>query len=437
MASVTWRPIRSRALLLVCSLLVPLAACSSDDSGDALLESNDVSDVVSQLPDRAAEFVNAVFRVETEGCGWIGSGSGFAIDAHHVVTNHHVVANDSSPIVRTQSGEELRGRVIGSTTRPDVAVIALDEELPTVVSWADTTTLERAEPLVVMGFPVPERAFKVTTGQVVAFQPPNTREALIANNPIDRGNSGGPALRRDGSVAGVVTEMATRDDGLRVAIVFTANSVRRITQRFIDAPTEVLSSCGLGPDYVPEVPTDFDLPALSDLPPPPVQPSAGDLPDSFTPPSLGPVATAPTTPATPSTLPSCPTEPVSIRADQVSIDPVADEANRWRIRLSGSLGNNGPAAIEVEHIDVRIAGGSELSAVGVPSVNPVRSVEATVWSADQVVSSADRPTPVGVELVWSYTDSSYRHCPTPDAVWEIPVTAQSVEPTVPGSAPIS
>ncbi|MDQ2649720.1 MAG: serine protease, partial [Actinomycetota bacterium] len=252
------RPNRRRWLALVAVLLLPVTACSSDDGDGDQVESSDSADVASQLPDRAAEFVDAVFRVETEGCGWIGSGSGFAIDAHHVVTNHHVVANDSSPVVRTQSGKELRGRVIGSTARPDLAVIALDEDLPTTVSWADTNAIEPTEGLVVMGFPVPERTFKISTGEVVAFQPPNTREALIANNPIDRGNSGGPALRRDGTVAGVVTEMATRDDdGQRVAIVFTSNAVRRIAERFIASPTEVLSSCGLGPDYVPEVPTDF------------------------------------------------------------------------------------------------------------------------------------------------------------------------------------
>jgi hypothetical protein len=425
----TWRGLA----LALCLLLPLLASCSSDD-GDAEVRSSDGADVVAQLPDRAAEFVNAVFRVETEGCGWIGSGSGFAIDAHHVVTNHHVVANDSSPVVRTQSGEALPGRVIGSTERPDLAVIELDDDLPTTVAWADTGALQRDEALVVMGFPVPDRTFKVSTGQVVAFQPPNTREALIANNPIDRGNSGGPALRRDGTVAGVVTEMATRDDdGQRVAIVFTSNSVRRVAQRFIDAPSEVLSSCGLGPDYVPEVPTDFDLPPVADIPAPPVQPQPADLPDVFVPPSIDQVPTVPPTQATTPTTstPSCVAAPVAIRADQVSVDPVPETTDRWRIRATGAYANDAPTPIEVDRIDLALEGAPTLTAAGTSSGNPLRGGGASAWSADQTITSTTRPVLDSVTLHWHYTDAAYRSCATPAAVWEIPVTAQELEPATP------
>jgi hypothetical protein len=420
--------------LLIAVALLPLVACSSDD-GDAAVESSGGADVVAQLPDRAGQFVNAVFRVETEGCGWIGSGSGFAIDAHHVVTNHHVVANDSSPVVRTQAGDELHGRVIGSAERPDLAVIEVDDDLPTTVAWADTGALQTTEALVVMGFPVPDRTFKVSTGQVVAFQPPNTREALIANNPIDRGNSGGPALRRDGTVAGVVTEMATRDDsGERVAIVFTSNSVRRTAQAFIDSPRDVLSSCGLGPDYVPEVPTDFDLPPIADIPAPPAQPEAADLPPVFVPPSINPVTTAPVTqPTTPATAVTCPAQPVSIRADQVNVSPVAGAADRWRVQVTGTYGNNGPTPIEVLRIDLTLDGGATVTAAGIPSVNPLRAVEASVWTADQEVASPARPVVDGAVMPWRYTDGAYRQCPAPPAKWDGPVTAQANEPPTPVS----
>src|SRR5437899_10327545 len=52
----------------------------------------------------ARRFGAAVWRVETQGCGFWRSGSAFAIDAHHLVTNNHVISNDSAPIVRSPTG---------------------------------------------------------------------------------------------------------------------------------------------------------------------------------------------------------------------------------------------------------------------------------------------------------------------------------------------
>jgi hypothetical protein len=422
-----------RLLRIVVGLLLVASACSTGDD-DVATRTTDGSPVAAELPDLAARFVGAVFRVETEGCGWLGSGSGFAIDAHHVVTNHHVVANDSSPVVRAQDGHAITGRVIGSTDRPDLAVIEVADTLATTVTWARTADLQRDEPLVVMGFPVPDRTFKISTGQVVGFQPPSTREAIIANNPIDKGNSGGPALRRDGTVAGVVTEMATKtDDGARVAIVFTSSTVEATAERFIARPSDVLSSCGLGPDYVPPVPTDFDLPPASSFPAPPVQPDPADLPQTAstfpTVPFTEPFTTAPSGPTT--TTLACPGERPSIRTDVVQVDP-AGEPGHWRIQLQGTLGNNAATPIEVQRIDLALEGAPTLEAVGVPSANPVGPVSATAWSADTTVAADIAPTPTRVVLRWTWSDPAHARCPSPAAVWDIPASSvQSTDATTP------
>ena len=394
------------------AMLTLVAACASDDAPEEV-ESQSGDQVVAQLPDRAAEFVNAVFRVETEGCGWIGSGSGFAIDAHHVVTNHHVVANDSSPIVRTQSGEELRGRVIGSTERPDLAVIAVDEDLPTTVQWADSAALQRDESLVIMGFPVPERTFKISTGSVIGFQPPDSRDALIANNPIDRGNSGGPALRRDGTVAGVVTEMATRDDdGQRVAIVFTSNSVRRVTQAMIDDPTDVLSSCGLGPDYVPEVPTDFDLPPISEIPAPPEQPSQSELPDVYAPTTNPNAPTVPTTPLTTPPTAACPTaDAVRIEVTDTAAERGADE-NSVVVTVSGTVTNSSSYAMQASEIRIAVpeAPGQFAYAGFEPPVVPPSSSRS--WSVTTTLTT-DYVVTVDARLQWGWADQLVMRCAAP------------------------
>jgi hypothetical protein len=403
------------AVLALSLLICAVGACSSDDGDpdEAVVESQSGDDVLAQMPDLATQFVNAVFRIETEGCGWIGSGSGFAIDAHHVVTNHHVVANDSSPIVRTQDGRELHGRVIGSTERPDLAVISVDADLPTTVSWADTAALQRNESLVVMGFPIPDRTFKISTGSVIAFQPPDARDALIANNPIDRGNSGGPALRRDGTVAGVVTEMATRDDdGQRVAIVFTSNNVRATAQRFIEAPTDVLSSCGLGPDYVPEVPTDFDLPPLSEIPAPPQQPTSDTLGDVNAP------TTRPTAPTVPITAPpptvACPSaEGVAIDITEATAGRGSSE-NEVVATVSGTVTNS--TSYTMQASEIRISFGSEAPGqYGYASIEPpvLAPGASRAWTVTTTVPSA-YVVNAEARLQWTWVDQLVTRCTAPN-----------------------
>lgn len=400
--------------VLVVSLLLGAVACASNRDDAAIVESRSGDAVVAQLPDLAARFVDAVFRIETEGCGWIGSGSGFAIDAHHVVTNHHVVATDSSPIVRARDGRAITGRVVGSTERPDLAVIEVADDLPTTVTWADTAAVQRDEALVVMGFPVPERTFKISTGAVIGFQPPNSRDALIANTPIDRGNSGGPALRRDGTVAGVVTEMATKDDdGQRVAIVFTSNSVRATAQRFIDAPTEVLSSCGLGPDYVPQVPTDFELPPLSEIPAPSARPTQSELDEVYAPTAYPDMATVPTTvlPA-PTTAPCPSTDGIVVELTETAVDPGANE-NEAIATVSGTISNSTPYAVQVDEVLVRFGPEAPDHAYAIveppvlaPGANRPWTVTATL-PAGQVVT-------VEARVQWTWADPLVTRCGAPD-----------------------
>jgi S1-C subfamily serine protease len=96
----------------VLAIAILFSSCSADDepstvAGAAAPPAADVAALANKVGD-------AVWRVDTEGCGWLGSGSAFAIDRRHLVTNHHVTANDTSPVVRSREGKRLQGRVIGA-----------------------------------------------------------------------------------------------------------------------------------------------------------------------------------------------------------------------------------------------------------------------------------------------------------------------------------
>lgn len=154
-----------------------------------------------------AEFGDSVFLVESTGCGMGSSGSAWVLDDMHLLTNWHVVSIDPTPELVSRDGStRFSGTVIGGSVDPDVAVIRVEHELPQALAWAETKALREGQEVVSLGYPAPAGDFSVTPSTIISFQTRGgTREAIRGDGAIDRGNSGGPALTRDGEVAGVAT----------------------------------------------------------------------------------------------------------------------------------------------------------------------------------------------------------------------------------------
>jgi hypothetical protein len=371
---------------------------------------------VAALADEAGE---AVWLVDAMGCGWRSRGSAFAIDNRHLVTNRHVVANDSSPVLRSRDGRELTGRVIGAKAHPDVALIEVDTDLGKNLEWAPTSALHTREPVVVIGYPRPEHRFKTSTGQLVQFQG-TKREAALSNAPIDFGNSGGPGLRADGSVSGLVTQMTLRDDpSERVAILFTAGAVESSLAAFLAKPSKVLSTCGLGPDYVPPVPPSYDI---DEAPPDaePVQevslptepPPATKAPQKTVP--VATVAVAPTTaPVTPQPCPEGRAVAV-VQGSAASEDP--DEPGTWIVDVRGEVTNESTRNVFIERIDVRFASEPDpIVVAATPSRQALEPNGFSGWVMDDVeVRSSQEPTPdrIAATPVYRWSSGGFAHCPT-------------------------
>ena len=209
----------------------------------------------------ATEFGSAVWEVEATGCDGVWTGSAFAIDPNHLVTNHHVVVTDPTPTLISRDGDRIDGTVIGWSERPDVAVIRTDELLTNWLEWAPTDELNEGERLVVLGYPAPETDFSVTPGNVLSFQiRSGAREAIRSDAAIDRGNSGGPALDEQGRVMGIVTEMAMNEGGFQlVPLIFTHAAVEETIDDILDDPETPEPDCTWGeagaapnPDWDPD-----------------------------------------------------------------------------------------------------------------------------------------------------------------------------------------
>jgi S1-C subfamily serine protease len=144
-------------------------------------------------------------------CGQNQSGSGFVVAAGRVVTNAHVVAGVTEPIVEVPGGGALPGRVVYFDAVKDLAVIAVDDLAAAPLALSPTLAVGATG--VVDGYPYggpfstgPARVLSVATSTAsdIYGQNPAPREVYTLAADVRSGNSGGPLLTESGTVAGVI-----------------------------------------------------------------------------------------------------------------------------------------------------------------------------------------------------------------------------------------
>ena len=158
-------------------------------------------------------------------CGQNQTGTGFVVSPGRVLTNAHVVAGVSMPIVQTQTQGALPAKVVYFDAVKDLAVLAVDSldatPLPTAATVPGNTAAAFAGyPL---GGPLQVRpATVLSSGPMLVPDITGGAKSLLdvyqlAGN-VQSGNSGGPLLDKDGHVVGVVFAKATSNEQVGFAL---------------------------------------------------------------------------------------------------------------------------------------------------------------------------------------------------------------------------
>ncbi|MCB9418224.1 MAG: trypsin-like peptidase domain-containing protein [Ardenticatenaceae bacterium] len=156
-----------------------------------------------------------------------GTGSGFVYDTSgHIVTNNHVIKNAESIEVKFSDEVTLPARVIGTDPANDLAVLAVDGDVPPIqpLELGDSANLRVGQRAIAIGNPFGlDRT--LTTGVVSALGRPlqTDNDTYIYNviqtdAAINPGNSGGPLLDSRGRVIGVNTAVQQNAEGIGFAI---------------------------------------------------------------------------------------------------------------------------------------------------------------------------------------------------------------------------
>lgn len=158
-------------------------------------------------------------------CGVNQTGSGFVAAPDRILTNAHVVAGISEPVVNTRDGRALPARVVHFDASHDLAVLAVEDlGLEPVAVGEDLSIGDRAT---FMGFPAggPFQAKGAVVQSLRAVSVQNIYGADASplqiyqlGADVQQGNSGGPLLDDEGRLVGVVFAKAKGDTPVGYAL---------------------------------------------------------------------------------------------------------------------------------------------------------------------------------------------------------------------------
>ncbi|NOT30163.1 MAG: trypsin-like serine protease, partial [Planctomycetes bacterium] len=213
----------------------------------------------------------------------VGAGSGWIYDRRgHVVTNHHVVRDAESVVVKLHDGRECPARVVATDAATDIALLVIEagDLTPAVLSEG---SLEQGDIVFAFGSPF-EFEFSMSQGIVSGkgrrtgiLGPSGYEDFIQTDAAINPGNSGGPLTNARAEVVGMNSSIVTGSGlfggiGFAIPIAMIRPVVEQMIEFqavrrgqlgiFIQDDPDVLKSFGYeGPgavvsDVVPDGPAD-------------------------------------------------------------------------------------------------------------------------------------------------------------------------------------
>ena len=139
------------------------------------------------------------------------AGTGFILtEDGYVITNCHVVDGADTIEVKLFNEESYKAELVGKDSAYDIAVLKIEAEGLSPVTVGDSDALKVGEEVAVIGNPLGELTFTMTTGILSALDREintdgNPQNMLQTNAAINSGNSGGPLFDMNGNVIGVTS----------------------------------------------------------------------------------------------------------------------------------------------------------------------------------------------------------------------------------------
>ena len=150
-----------------------------------------------------------------------GRGTGFFATSELVVTNAHVVGDNSSVNLRLSDGTTALARVLRTSPEVDIAIVRVNQPRPSqsTLQLGTVNGTRAGQEVIAIGSALGMLQNTVTRGIVSAVRNANGVILIQTDAAINRGNSGGPLIDRSGKVIGITTlKMALNSESLGFAV---------------------------------------------------------------------------------------------------------------------------------------------------------------------------------------------------------------------------
>lgn len=204
-----------RALALTLGMLLTVTGCATLPEHPEAMPSDWVpppsptplANRVGLSPDGFNAAQRMTLRVRNIGCGFVRTGTGFAVDAFTLVTNRHVIDDSSTIEVSTHDGRIIDSRATSTTTIADIAIITTEQSMGGAFAVRANEDPQEGDVITVVGYP---QGGRLTTVSGVVLGP--TRDPigaavgtiLATTANVEPGSSGSPVLNENGQLVGVV-----------------------------------------------------------------------------------------------------------------------------------------------------------------------------------------------------------------------------------------
>lgn len=181
----------------------------------------------------------------------MGAGSGIIISEDgYIMTNNHVISGADKITVyvmpEDEDGEETtyEATLVGSSESNDIAVLKIDADNLTPVTFGDSDQLEVGELAVAVGNPMGTVHGSVTAGIISAVEHELTIDGVTINAiqtdaSINPGNSGGGLFDSYGNLIGVVYAKSSSVSIEGIGYAIPVNDIKDIVEQMINDPDSV------------------------------------------------------------------------------------------------------------------------------------------------------------------------------------------------------
>jgi Do/DeqQ family serine protease len=168
------------------------------------------------------------------------TGSGVIVDAAqgYVLTNAHVVANETSITITTKDNRRLPAKLVGRDAETDVAVLKIEPGKLTAVPLGDSDKLQVGDFVVAIGNPF-GLGQTVTSGIVSALGRSGLgiegyEDFIQTDASINPGNSGGALVDLRGNLVGINTAILAPGGGnIGIGVAVPINMAHRVMDQLI------------------------------------------------------------------------------------------------------------------------------------------------------------------------------------------------------------